>query len=101
MEWQDRAKGLFQVQIVPAELPLCTSSEVARVLEQVVRGKLFGATLKAIDRHREVRYDARAEVRYGECVVHTDAGDVPMEFSIEWQNRKRGLFQVKAAAAPR
>lgn len=93
--WLDRSKAQFQVRIPLADLPTCTDPEVVRMVEQVVRGMLFGAELTSIDGHRQVRHDARADRRHCECVAHTTAGEIPVVFLVEWQNRFKGTFQVK------
>jgi hypothetical protein len=100
VEWQDRAKGLFQVRLSEPELPLCTTSHVARILEQVIRSTPVGATVKSIDGHREVGYNRGATVRRGECVAHTDSGDIPVRFIVEWKDREKGLFQVRIPDSP-
>ncbi|MEK6261333.1 MAG: hypothetical protein AABP62_22255 [Planctomycetota bacterium] len=100
VEWQDRNKGLFQVRIWPADLPSCSGPEVAKLLEQIIRSKLVGAVLKSIDGSRELSYDRDTNVRHGECVAHTDAGDIPVKFIVEWQDRDKGLFQVRTVATP-
>jgi len=81
--------------VIPARLPSCTSAEVAQLLEQVIRSTSIGATTKSIDGHRELSYDRSANVRHGECVAHTDSGDIPVKFIVEWQDREKGLFQVQ------
>ncbi len=100
VEWQDRNKGVFQVRIPPAHLPSCTGPEVAELLEQVIRSTLVGAKLKSIDGHREISYDLAAGVRNGECLARTDAGEIPIKFIVEWQDRDKGLFQVRTVATP-
>ena len=99
VEWQDREKGMFQVRVPPTELPVCTDPQVKQVLEQVIQDTLVGMQLISIDSHREVRYDADANVRYGECVVHTDSGDISVEYIVEWQDRDRGMFYVRTLPA--
>ena len=99
VQWLDRDKRKFVVKI-PVDLPSCTGPEVAKLLEQVIPRTLIGATLKAIDGHREVSYDRDASARHGKCVAHTDAGDVPVTFVVEWQDRSKGLFQLRTVATP-
>ena len=95
VEWQDRKKGLFLIRIPPADLPPCTGLDVVKLLEQVIRRTPIGAELKSIDGHRELSYDRDANIRKGECVVHTDTGDIPVRFIVEWQDINKGLFQVR------
>jgi hypothetical protein len=85
---------------VPAGLPSCTSPEVVQLLDQVIRSTPVGANLKSIDGHRELSYDRDANVRHGECVAHTDAGEIPVKFIVEWQDRNKGLFQVRTVTTP-
>ena len=40
--------------------------------------------------------DAEAEVRYGDCVVHAESGDITVEYSVEWEDRNMGVFKVQA-----
>ncbi len=84
----------------PVRLPSCTSAEVKQVLGQVIRATPVGATARSIDSHRELSYDRNANVRNGECVAHTDSGDVSVKFIVEWQNREKGLFQVRMLDSP-
>ena len=70
------------------------------VLEQVVRSQPVGAATKSIDGHRELRFDPDANVRHGECIAHTETGDIPIHFIVEWQDREKGLFQVRTVATP-
>jgi hypothetical protein len=100
VEWQDRARGLFQVRLTEPELPLCTTSHVAKLLDQVIRSTPVGPSVKSIDGHREVGYNRGATVRRGECVAHTDSGDIPIRFIVEWQDREKGLFRVRIPDSP-
>jgi hypothetical protein len=84
---------------MPARLPSCTSTEVVQVVEQVIRSTPGGKTATSIDGHRELSYDRGAQVRHGECVAHTDVGDISVKFIVEWQDRDKGLFQVRAFGA--
>ncbi|MFP6764775.1 MAG: hypothetical protein VB858_14210, partial [Planctomycetaceae bacterium] len=97
--WQDRKAGQIQIQILPADLPLCSDPAVITLLEQIIRNLSIGPTLKSIDGHREVRYDSEADVRHGECVAHTDTGDIPVKFTVEWQDRNQGQFQIRLSPA--
>ena len=100
VEWQDQKRGQFQVRLPEPELPACTSRDVAQLLEQVIRSAPVGAATKSIDGYRELSYDVTAHVRQGECVVHTDSGDIPVKYIVEWKDRKKGMFQVQILASP-
>ncbi|MEO1998075.1 MAG: hypothetical protein ABGZ17_22750 [Planctomycetaceae bacterium] len=95
IEWLDREKGQFVVQIPPADLPSCTSAEVVQLLDQVIRGTPIGATTKSIDGHRELSFDREASIRHGQCVVHTAAGDIDVKYLVEWLDREKGQFVVR------
>ncbi len=99
VEWENPDRGMFHVRFFPTELPSCTNPEVVRILEQVLRTAPAGDTLKSVDGHRELSYDPDAEVRRGECVAHTDDGEIPVQFIVQWQDREQGLFQVQTVAA--
>ncbi len=100
VEWQDRTKALFQLRLTELDLPLCSSPQVVQLLEQVIRSTPAGARVESIDGHRELSYDKNAIVRHGECVAHTDSGDIPVKFIVEWQDRAKGLFHVQILASP-
>ena len=95
VEWLDREKGQFAVRIPPADLPSCTSPEVVQLLEQVIRGTPVGVSAKSIDGHQELSYDRDADVRHGQCVVHTDTGDINVKYLVEWLDRDNGLLQLR------
>jgi hypothetical protein len=95
VEWRDRDKRQFQVRILPAELPSCTSQEVVRSLEQLIRGTPAGAKAISINGHRELRYDPEAHRRQGQCVVHTDDVDIVVNYLVEWHDRDKGLITVR------
>jgi hypothetical protein len=95
VQWRDRAKGLFEVRIPPPELPSCTSREVVQLLEQVIRGTPIGAKARSIDGHREVSYDQAADRRQGQCVVHSDGADLPVNYVVQWRDREKGQFEVR------
>jgi hypothetical protein len=95
VEWRDRDKGQLQVRILPPDLPACTSPEVVQLLEKVIRGTPLGAKTQSIDGHREVGYDRVADRRQGKCVVHTDGGDIPVKYLVQWLDRDKGHFNVR------
>jgi hypothetical protein len=95
VEWIDRNQGRYSVKLPPAELPLCTSSEVARLIEQVVRNTFPQGSVLEIDDYEEVGFEPEANRRIGHCVVHTDMRDIVLEFMVEWQDRAAGRFIVR------
>ena len=76
------------------------SVEVIRVIEQVIRSAPLGAVTKSIDGHRELSFDRDTNVRHGECTARTESGDKQVKFIVEWQDREKGLFQVRTFDAP-
>ena len=95
VEWQDRANRLFQVRLADPILPTCSSPEVVSILDQVLRNLPMGASATSITGHRELRYDPRSAERFGECTLRTDDGNTSVRFIVEWQDREKGLFQVR------
>jgi len=86
---------ILRAMLTPPDLPACTSQDVVRVLERLIRGMPIGTKVKSIDGHREVSYDLRANRRQGQCVVHTDDEDIVVNFTVEWLDRDKGQFMVK------
>jgi len=80
-------------------LPECTSPEVTTLLEQAIRSTASGASLKSIDGLREVSYDSEQDVRHGECIARMGTEDIRLNFTVEWQNRDQGRFQVRTLPA--
>jgi hypothetical protein len=95
VEWLDRDSGYFGVRVPPVALPRCTSDEVVKVLEQVIRSAPLGPLVRSIDGHREVSYDPTSEVRVGRCIVHLTDEEIPLSYVVEWRDRERGAFQVR------
>ncbi len=94
--WRDRAKGQFEVRTLPI-LPACTSPDVAKVVENIVRGTSAGARLKSIDGYREISYDRGTDRRNGECVLHMEGAEATVKFEVRWRNRSTGEFFVELA----
>jgi hypothetical protein len=85
--------------LVPPGLPTCTSSEVVRVLDEVIRKSSIGATLKSVDGFHELSFDREANVRHGQCVVHTNARDIDLQYIVRWLNRDARQFEVRLTDA--
>jgi hypothetical protein len=81
--------------LIPPGLPSCTSGEVVQLLDQVIHGTPVGPRVKAIDGHREAVFDRQAQRRQGQCVVHTDGGDIVVKFFVQWRDRDKGLYEVR------
>jgi hypothetical protein len=94
VHWQDRARGTFEVRIPPADLPSCTSPQVVQLLDSIVRKTPAGAGARSIDGHREVTYDRAEDRRTGQCVLHTQGGDIVIKYIVQWRDREQGRFEV-------
>jgi predicted secreted Zn-dependent protease len=95
VQWQNRDIGEIYVRAFPADLPSCTAAEVVQTLEQTIRSIWVGASVKSIDGHTELSYDLDSQVRHGQCVVHTDGGDVNVRYDVQWHDRATGIFAVR------
>ena len=95
VEWQDRTKGTVLVRLETPNLPACTSPMTKGLLESVIRNAPFSAVTQSTDGYREVRFDTVAQVRHGECIAHTDSGDVPVKFLIQWLDHDKGMILVR------
>jgi hypothetical protein len=95
VDWIDRDKARFQVGIPPAEPPACTSPDVTRLLEQVIRQTPVGKEARSIDGHRELSYDPATETRTGECTVHFANRNLAVKYTVKWRDRAKGEFEVR------
>jgi hypothetical protein len=86
---------ILRAVLIPPELPSCTSREVVQLLDQVIHGTPVGLKARSIDGHREVSYDREAGRRHGECIVHTDGGDIVVNYFVQWRDRAKGQFEVR------
>jgi hypothetical protein len=85
--------------LVPPGLPSCTSPQVMQVVAQVTRSAPHGDKIRSIDGYRQVSYDADAQRRQGQCVLHMEDGDLLVDYIVEWQDREQRRFQVRTAPA--
>lgn len=94
VEWQGNDRMRFLVTPL-IELPSCTSLEAKSLLEQVVRTTALGKSMKSIDGHRELNYNAQKEERQCQAVIHTTEGDITIKYLVNWQNKAKNMFQVQ------
>ncbi len=102
VQWHDPRRRQWEVVVPPISspvLPTCTSPEVVRLLETVFRKSRVGAKAKSIDGHREVRYDRAKARRIGECLAHTEGGDIVVKYFVQWQDREKTHFEVGVPTA--
>ena len=95
VEWLERDKGQFAVRIPAPDLPRCDSSEVVSLLDRVIRSTPRGSSIQSIDGHQELSFDREANQRTGQCITHTDDGEVEVKFIVEWLERDKGQFAVR------
>ena len=95
VKWRDREKAIFEVRF-PPRLPECDSSEVAQLINQVIRSTPAGTEAKAIEGHREISYDPATDVRKGQCFIQGNDGKyVAVNYVVQWRDREKGEFEVK------
>ena len=81
--------------MLPNELPACDSQDVAKLLEKVIRNGPLAAKVKSIDGHREIDFDRHVDRRSGQCVLHTDEGDIDVGYEVLWLDKSIGYFGVR------
>jgi hypothetical protein len=86
---------LLLTWLTPPSLPTCNSDTVKQALSQLIRSGPLGSVTRSIDGHRQVKYDWSASAREGECIVHTDAGDITVEFRVYWKDGRGGGSSVR------
>ena len=95
VQWRDREKGEFEVITTPGDVPSFDDPVVLDTLAKVMPVALKDVTIQSIDGHQELRFDRTENIRYCQCVVHTDKGELKTKYVVEWQNYEKGLFQVR------
>jgi hypothetical protein len=95
LQWEDADKIFYQVLLLPDELPSCTSADVVQLLERVIRGTPLVAKAKNINHHREIRFDSKADRRFGECVATIDGKETVIKYVVEWIDRESARYQVR------
>lgn len=93
VEWQDRNRRMFQVRLLPPELPGCDSVEVRQLLAELLAQA--GISLAQISKCSEVRFDGASQYRVGECTVEVEGESSVVRFSVEWVNEDRAGFKVE------
>ena len=95
VSWQDRDADFYRLFVSPIELPECSSPEVIKTLETLIRDGYPNQKIIAIEGHREQRIDPDAKVRYGMCVLRAEEGSFDQHFSVEWQDQSKGIIFVR------
>lgn len=84
----------------PVDLPDCDAPEVKQLIEQIVSESpnLVRDGRPIIDHHHEISFDSQRQIRTGRCTMHLGGEDVPLDYTVSWQDRAKGIFQVKIGA---
>jgi hypothetical protein len=81
--------------LFPPEVPACDSPEVVKLVDQLIRGNSGGIPIQSIYGHRQVRFDEKANNRFGECTVRTNTGVIVVRYIVRWRDRDKGMFEVQ------
>ncbi len=84
----------------PVELPLCTSPEITRMVETLVKGNA-NLAITRVDGFRETKFDRAAQIRHGECKVHQrERPPLVLLYRVQWIDKARGQYVVSTEEAP-
>jgi hypothetical protein len=75
-------------------LPSCTSREVVNMVDDMIRKSAIGPTVQSISDHREISFDALAQIRKGQCLVKTQTKTIKVTYSVKLVDRIIGTYQV-------
>ena len=81
------------------EVPTCTSREVVRMVDELLRADPRGASVQSVTGHREISYDPVNQTRKGQCLVRTRTETVTVGYTVRAVDRRAGTFQVEIEAA--
>jgi hypothetical protein len=91
INWKDRQSGLWQVELRPY-LPAVDSKEVIDVLNGLVQAQQgFEARIR---NPVQTSYDSAKQKRSGVANVNTRNGEARITYTVEWDNRAKGMFRV-------
>ena len=80
-------------------LPACDSVEVKKALKDAINNsvamKLIGTSIDQIDSAGERSYDATKERRVCRANIASAAGNIPIYYSVDWQNKSENMFWVQ------
>jgi hypothetical protein len=78
------------------ELPSVDDREVLSLVRQMVEDEPMMKPATVSD-PVQVKFDEANQTRTGRCTVTTKFGKEPVNYKIEWQDRKTGMWQVSVA----
>jgi hypothetical protein len=76
-------------------VPTCTSREVIRMVDGIIRKSTVGPSVQSISDHREINHDPVNQVRKGQCLVKTQTETITATYTVKLFDRKAGTFQVE------
>jgi hypothetical protein len=97
VKWQDARKRLFEVRIEPfvlADPPSCASTEVMRMVEQMIKDSLAGIKVTGVKNYNQIGFDKESKTRWGVCTVHTPVETFPVNYKVQLVDEKNGSFRV-------
>jgi hypothetical protein len=81
-------------------LPPCEAKETASLLEQIVNDlplvKATNTRFVSLKQIEELGYNNESELRSCKATLITTAGQDDLQYSIKWQDKRKGLFYVEA-----
>ncbi len=85
---------ILEPLLVEAELPTVDDPQVTGLVKQSVEQHL-GVRPADLKNPVEVSFNDARQTRVGRCMLATKRGDEPVDYTITWQNRSTGMWQVQ------
>lgn len=86
--------------IVLSGLPGCDSTDTKTLLGQIINSmplvKASGAQFVSVKNVTEQGFNKQAQIRSCSGTLVTTAGEDNLQYSVKWENKKKGEFYVKA-----
>ncbi len=86
---------MVQPFLVDPDLPPVDDAEVLELVKKLIEEDLPTLRPVKLENAVEVSFDAALQKRVGRCELATKHGKEPAEYTINWQNRKTGIWQVQ------
>jgi uncharacterized protein YcfL len=98
IEWQDRDSGQYSLRLTL--LPGCASAQAISVAEVLIRKALKDIGVQRVYGYRDIDFTPLSEYRLGECVAETEAGEITIQYQVEWLNQETHEIQVLVFVLP-
>ena len=98
IEWQDRDSGQYSLRLTL--LPGCASAQAISVAEVLIRKALKDIGVQRVYGYRDIDFTPLSEYRLGECVAETEAGEITIQYQVEWLNHETHEIQVLVFVLP-